>query len=274
MADYKMTHRFSLDEVEQIQALGVEIRTGVWVGQGVTISELLEEFDGVFLGVGLGGTRRLGIPGEELEGCVDALSFIEEVKLKPREEVTVGRRVAVIGAGNTAIDAGTQAKRLGAERVIMVYRRTEREMGAYHYEFELAKGDQVEFLWLARPVRIEGRGRVERLVCERMKPVPEAGGKAGIAGTGQLISLEVDQVIKAIGQEKRSAWLRQVPGLELTQDGRVVVDPETGETSLPGLYAGGDLVNGGKEVVNAVADGKRAARALYRKHFGSEPSIP
>jgi glutamate synthase (NADPH/NADH) small chain len=260
MADYKMTHRMSIEEVERIQALGVQVRTGVWVGKEVSVAELLEDFDAVFLGVGLGGTRRLGIPGEDLEGCIDALHFIEDVKLKPRAEVRVGRRVAVVGAGNTAIDAVTQAKRLGSERVVMVYRRTQREMSAYHYEFEIAKGDQVEFLWQAQPARIEGNGRVERLTCRRTT-------------TGEEVALEVDMVIKAIGQEKRAEWLRAVPGLELDAAGRVAVDAATCRTSVPKLYAGGDCINGGKEAVNAVADGKRAARAAYRHDFGQEPPI-
>jgi glutamate synthase (NADPH/NADH) small chain len=271
MADYKMTYRFSLEEVEQIRALGVEIRTGVWVGKDVTVAALLADNDAVFLGAGLGATARLGIPGEDLDGCMDALSFIEEVKLRPRAEVEVGRRVAVIGAGNTAIDAVTQAKRLGAERVYLVYRRTEKEMSAYHYEFELAKADQVECLWLAQPVRIEGQGCVERLVCERMRP---AGSRSSaVAGTGETFSLDVDMVVAAIGQKKRSDWLRQV-GVALDEAGRVVVEPATGATSVEKLYAGGDCINGGKEVVNAVADGKRAARAVYARHFGAPPPIP
>lgn len=277
MADYKMTAKFAVEEAEQILGLGVRLQAGVTVGKDVTFEALLAQYDAVFLGAGLGDTNRLRVPGEDLPGVVDALHFIEELKLKPRADVWVGRRVAVVGAGNTAIDAVTQARRLGAERVMLVYRRTEHEMSAYAYEFELAKSDQVEFVWLAAPVRIEGGGadgggHVERLVCERMALRQTAGGKADVVGTGEHFALEVDMIIKAIGQEKRVSWLSGIAGLNLDRAGRIIVS-ESGATSVEKLWAGGDAVNGGKEAVNAVADGKRAARAVYRGHFGAEPSI-
>lgn len=277
MADYKLSAPFAIDEAKRILDLGVEIQSGVTVGSDagdtVSVDSLLRDYDAVFLGVGLGSTNRLRIPGEELPGCIDALAFIEDIKLKERHDVWVGRRVAVIGAGNTAIDAVTQARRLGAERVMLVYRRSEHEMSAYHYEFEIAKSDQVEFVWLAAPVRIEGDGHVERLVCERMRARAEDEfGKTQVEPTGEHFTLEVDHVIKAIGQEKRRAWLRSIAGLTLDAAGRIAVDDE-GRTGVANLWAGGDCINGGKEAVNAVAHGKRSARAMYAGHFGREPAI-
>lgn len=272
MADYKMTAHFAADEAERILDLGVKWEKGVVGEGGHAFAALQRDHDAVFLGVGLGATNRLGVPGEELPGCEDALHFIEDIKCKPRDQVFVGQTVAVIGAGNTAIDAVTQARRLGAQRVFLVYRRTEHEMPAYQYEFELAKSDQVEFLWLSAPARIEGQGRVERLVCERMRLVPRGDGKADVAPTGEHFSIDVDHVIKAVGQEKRRGWLAALPGLALDKAGRVVVDAG-GKTNLDKLWAGGDCVNGGKEAVNAVADGKRAARAMYVAHHGVPPPI-
>src|SRR5215203_5899330 len=151
MAEYKMTQRVSTEEARQVERLGVEFRLDTEVGRDVSVEELESKHDGVFLGVGLGETGRLNIPGEELEGVYDALYVIERIKSRRWETVPLGRTVAVVGAGNTAIDAVTQARRLGAERVLLVYRRGQAEMPAYEYEYTLAKLDAVEFLWHKAP---------------------------------------------------------------------------------------------------------------------------
>src|SRR5919199_6835420 len=154
MAEYKMTQAVSQSEVEQVARLGVEFRTNTEIGRDVSFEELHKKHDAIFLGVRLGATQRLGIPGEDLPGVFDALDFIEKIKARDWERVPVGHTVAVVGAGNTAVDAVTQARRLGAERVLMIYRRTAAEMPAYEYEFELAKQDAVEFWWLTAPVEV------------------------------------------------------------------------------------------------------------------------
>ncbi|MBI4409130.1 MAG: NAD(P)-dependent oxidoreductase [Gemmatimonadetes bacterium] len=254
IADYKMKPPTALAEARMVLDLGAELRTGVRVGEDVSFEELLEQYDAVFVGVGLGGTRRLGIPGESLHGVVDALSFIEELKLRPKREVAVGRRVVVVGAGNTAIDAATQAKRLGAERVTIVYRRTDADMPAYHYEYELAKADGCEFRWSTLPVRFVGNAVVEAVECVRTqsgRPLP-----------GTEFRLDADMVVLAIGQEPRASLLARIPGVRF-QNGRLLADPATGQTSNPRVFTGGDCANGGKEIVNAAADGKRAAAAIH-----------
>src|SRR5215210_8177685 len=181
MAEYKMTQRVSTEEARQVERLGVKFRLDTEIGRDVSVEELESKHDGVFLGVGLGETGRLGIPGEELEGVYDALYGIERIKSRRWETVPVGRTVAVIGAGNTAIDAVTQARRLGAERVMLVYRRGPAEMPAYEYEYTLAKQDAVEFLWQTAPVEIlagEGGARVAGLRCVRTEPgEPDASGR-------------------------------------------------------------------------------------------------
>src|SRR5918997_3213381 len=171
MAEYKMTQRVSLEEAALVSALGVKLKLDTEIGRDLSFDDLEAAHDSVFLAVGLGATQPLGIPGEDLEGVYDALNFIERVKTREWESVPVGRTVAVIGAGNTAVDAATQARRLGAERVLMIYRRSEREMPAFPYEYELAKQDAVEFLWLTAPVEIlpDGGGRVGALRCVRME---------------------------------------------------------------------------------------------------------
>src|SRR5690348_16517957 len=158
IAYYKMTPRASLEEVEMIKGLGVEFRCGVEVGKDVTAGQLEKEFDAIFVGIGLGGGARMNIPGEDLPEVVEALDFIEQIHAYPLHQVPVGNRVAVIGGGNTAIDAVTQAKRLGAEKSVLIYRRTPHEMPAYEFEQEMARADGCEFLFNAVPVEILSNG--------------------------------------------------------------------------------------------------------------------
>jgi glutamate synthase (NADPH/NADH) small chain len=269
IAAYKMRAHETLKEIEMIRALGVEIRSGVAVGREVALAELEREYDAIFIGAGLGETEDLRIPGENLEGCRDALSFIEETKSKRLDQVEVASRIAVIGGGNTAIDVVTAARRLGAEEVYMVYRRSRDDMSAFDYEYELAKQDLVTFVWQALPVCVipdgDGRGRVQALECVRtQRGEKDARGRAGFSPVpGSEFRLEVGMVVKALGQKRKTGFLSKIPNLELS-DGCVVVDPGTMQTRNPRYFAGGDCVNGGGEVVDAVAHGKRAAQGIHR----------
>jgi len=263
IAPYKMSFEDSLKEVKLVQGLGVKIKTGVWIGKTLPIAELERTHDAIFVGIGLGLSPDLKIPGEELTGVFDALEFIERVTTRRWSSVDVGKRVAVIGAGNTAIDAATEAKRLGAEHVAIVYRRGEREMSAYEFEFDLAKRDGVVFYFLTAPKRIIGNGVVEALECTKMKlgPAGAKGRRSAEPIPQSEFRIPVDMIIKAIGQKTSDSFLAQIPSVKL-QEGRVVVNPESLQTSNPRYFAGGDCINGGKEVVNAAADGKRAAHGI------------
>ncbi|HEY4361048.1 MAG TPA: NAD(P)-dependent oxidoreductase [Bryobacteraceae bacterium] len=242
IAEYKLRPADSLKEVELVRAMGVEFRLGVEVGSD--IEKLDQEFDAIFLGLGLGTSHRMGVPGEDLPGVIDALSFIARYKTdKPQ----VGRRVVVVGAGNTAIDAATAARRLGAEEVHIIYRRGEADMPAFDYEYEIAKRDLIQFHWRTQVIRILGAEAVERIEC-----VGEDGG---------IFHLRCDLVIPAIGQGRLVEVLGSIRGVEL-EGGRVKVNRATGQTSHPKYFAGGDCVNGGREVVDAVADGKRAGLGI------------
>ncbi|HVH86515.1 MAG TPA: FAD-dependent oxidoreductase, partial [Terriglobales bacterium] len=196
---------------------------------------------------------------------VDALSFIERAKTNGFDHVQVGTRVAVIGGGNTAIDVATAARRLGAEVVYMIYRRSREEMSAFDYEFELAQADGVTFVWQAAPVRVvpDPRGRAQALVCIKTElgPPDSSGRRTPRPLPGTEFTLEVDMIVKALGQKKLD-FLREIPRLELKR-GKVVVNAETMQTSNPKYFAGGDCVNGGGEVVDAVAHGKRAAFGIH-----------
>jgi dihydropyrimidine dehydrogenase (NAD+) subunit PreT len=265
IAAYKMPAEDSIREVEMIKALGVEIRSGVEIGRDITLQNLEKDFNAIFIGIGLGETDDLAIPGEDIEGCQDALSFIEHTKTGALNNVRVGRKVAVIGGGNTAIDAVTAARRLGAEDVYMVYRRGREEMSAFEYEYELAKSDAVTFIWQAAPVRIVASGgKVVALECVRTRlgTSDASGRRAPEPIPNSEFRLDVDMVIKALGQKKKTEFLRSISGLQLDR-GRVVVNSETMQTSNAKYYAGGDCVNGGGEVVDAVAQGKRAARGIH-----------
>jgi glutamate synthase (NADPH/NADH) small chain len=261
IAYYKMKPAVSLAEVELVKSLGVEVRCGVTVGKDITVAQLEKDFAAIFLGLGLGAATRLRIPGEELPEVVDALDFIAHLHTDPLEKIPTGRRVVVIGAGNTAIDAVTQSLRLGAERATIVYRRAEDDMSAYGFEYELAKDDGAHFLFHAAPVEIVAtNGHVSgvklvrtRVVDDKVEPLP-----------GTEFVEPCDLVLKAVGQEKQAKLLRELfPQLMIDARGVVQRDPLTGATNVPHLFTGGDCANGGREVVNAVGEGKKAAHAMH-----------
>jgi glutamate synthase (NADPH/NADH) small chain len=264
IAAYKMRADESVRETEMIRKMGVTIKSGVQVGKDLALAQLEKEFDAVFIGIGLGATEKLGIQGETLEGSMDALTFIEQTKVKKFSEVAVGKRVAVIGGGNTAIDVATAAKRLGAEDVYMIYRRSREEMSAFDYEYDLAQADGVKFIWQAAPSRILGNGRVETLECVHTQlGAPDASGRRSpVIVPNSEFSLPVDMVVRALGQLKKTDFLQSISGLTLDR-GRVSVTSESMQTTNPKYFAGGDCVSGAAEVVDAVADGKRAAAGIH-----------
>jgi dihydropyrimidine dehydrogenase (NAD+) subunit PreT len=262
IAAYKTRAKDSLREVEMVRSLGVEFRMKAAVGLDVAFAQLEKEFAAIFVGVGLGETWALDLPGDDLIGVYGALEFIESTKLLAFADVPVGRRVACIGAGNTAIDVVTAAKRLGAEVVHLLYRRGEREMPAFRYEYELAKLDGVAFHWFTQPTRILGEsGRVAAIECVRTRPVASDGRVKVSAIPGSEFKLDVDMVVGAIGQKPTTDFLRTVQGIKIRDDGTIAVDGRH-QTGNPKYFAAGDCVNGGKEVVDAVAEGMAAARGM------------
>ena len=263
IAAYKITTEFALTEVELATRLGVEVRTSQRI-EGAGVARLLAEFDAVFLGIGLGRTLPLGIKGESLPGVWEALDFIFQTHTKPLSECEVGKRVLVIGGGNTAIDVATAAARLGAEDVTIAYRRGEAAMPAFAYEVGLAKADGVRFEFHAQPTGIVG-GSDGRAAGVRFVRTRAGAGRSGLPAEipGSEFVLSADMVVKALGQEPLLDLLRAVPGLDLNGT-KVRIDPATGATSVPKLFAGGDCVHGGREIVDAVQDGKIAAAGIGR----------
>ena len=263
IAAYKVTPQFCEDEVNYITSIGgIEIKYNQELGKDITLSQLKKENDAVYLSIGVGVARQLEIPGEKLEGVVDAIEFIYDIRSKGYVSVPVGDKVAVIGMGMTAIDAATQAKRLGAKEVTMLYRRTEAEMPCTKHELDIAMLDGCEVIWLAAPQKIKGSaGKVKQLVCSKMKlGEPDASGRRSPVDTGETFTLDVDMIIKAAGQTPYEKLIKKLN----IQHSKFKITIENCATNIRGVFAGGDAVNGGKEVVDAVQAGKDGAAAILK----------
>ncbi len=272
IVSFRLPQTISLWEVEQVEKLGVTIQTGVKVGVDITVEQLLEEYDVVVLSAGMGYVPPIGLEGEELDGVYDAIELVESTKSNLTSMNLLGQRIAVIGAGNTAIDAATCSVRLGATQVRMIYRRTREEMTAYDFEYEFAKQEGVEFSWLTAPIRIIGDvyGKVTHLECVQMK-LSEEKGKDGrlipVPVERSNVLLPVDAVVLAIGQTRHVELIEHL-GLEHVR-GVVSIDEASHLTSHPKIYAAGDIVFGAGKgeamVVSAAQQGKLVAQAITRR---------
>lgn len=249
IAEYKLPLAESLREIDMLAQLGVEFVFDTVVS-AEKLAELEKTHDAIFLGVGLGTIHQLGIAGEQLEGVTNALDFI--AGYKSGAITAVPARVAVIGAGNTAIDAANASARLGASEVTMIYRRGPEQMSAFDFEYEHAKQEGVRFLWYSRPMSIEkdGAGLVLGLQATEVNGNGLLGDHDGV-----MTKFPADLVVLSIGQGTHTEFAEEAVRLER---GRIVIDRATGQTTNLKYFAGGDCVNGGREVVDAVADGKRA----------------
>ena len=261
IAAYKVTPQFCEDEVNYITGIGgIEIKYNQELGKSISLEELQKNYDAVYLGIGVGLARQLEIPGEDLQGVEDAITFIYNLREKGYPAIPVGDKVAVIGMGMTAIDAATQAKRLGAKQVTMVYRRTENEKPCTQVELDIAKLDGCEIIWLAAPKEIKGNGKVEQLVCSVMQlGEPDASSRRSPVDTGETFTLDVDMVIKAAGQMPFESLVKNY-SID-NKSGKVIINKNC-ETNITSVFAGGDAVNGGKEVVDAVQAGKDGAKGI------------
>jgi homotetrameric NADPH-dependent glutamate synthase len=262
-------------EIENLKKLGVEIRLDTIIGKLFTIPQLLTDmkYDTAFVGTGAGSPKFAGIPGEAFNGVFSANEFLTRVNLMRGHKqplydtpVGMGKRVAVVGAGNTAMDSLRVAKRMGAETVTCVYRRSRRESPARAEELEHAIEEGIEFLWLTAPVEIVGNsdGWVTGMRCQKMElGEPDASGRrrpVPLAGSDFL--LDVDTVIYALGTTANPIIAQTTPGLKVNKWGYIETDERTGMTSLPGVFAGGDIVTGAATVILAMGAGKRAARGM------------
>jgi dihydropyrimidine dehydrogenase (NAD+) subunit PreT len=266
IAAYKVTPEFCEDEVNYILSLGgIEIKYDQQLGKNISLTDLQKKYDAVFLGIGVGLARQLDIPGEELGGVEDAITFIYNLRDQGFPAIPVGDKVAVIGMGMTAIDAATQAKRLGAKEVTMLYRRTQEEMPCTQHELDIAMLDGCKITWLAAPKELKGNnGKVAEMICSVMQlGEPDASGRRSPVETGETFSLQVDMVIKAAGQMPFEELI--IDNGIMNNNGKIVINNSV--TNIKGVFAGGDAVNGGKEVVDAVQAGKDGAKAILNYIF-------
>jgi dihydropyrimidine dehydrogenase (NAD+) subunit PreT len=263
IAPYRQQNEPLPAERRVLEELGVEFRLRTPVGDAGAMHAIDEEADAIFLGVGMGADADVHYPGEDLPGVWESLRFIEALKTGHVPEV--GRRVVVIGGGNTAIDVAREAVRLGAAEVIVLYRRTRAEMPAYAYEVDEAEAEGVRFQWLATPARFLGESRLEGVECQIMSlgELDKSGRRRPAPVPGSEFVLRAGTAVKAIGQRTRTELADWIEGLEL-ENGALKVDPETGQTGNPKFFAGGDDVNRGASVVEAVREGKLAAKAIDR----------
>ena len=274
--EFRLPKRLVREEIATVEALGVKIETDVVVGRSVSLEELFDEgYEAVFVGSGAGLPRFQGIPGENLNGVYSANEFLTRINLMkayafPETDtpVRVGKKVAVVGGGNVAMDAARSALRLGADEVSIVYRRSEKEMPARLEEVHHAKEEGVNFRMLTNPTAIHGdeSGNVRAMTCVEMElGEPDASGRRRpVVKQGSEFDLDVDTVVIAIGNSPNPLIRNTTPGLETQKWGGIIVD-ENGATSLENVYAGGDAVTGAATVILAMGAGKTAAKAIHEK---------
>jgi glutamate synthase (NADPH/NADH) small chain len=255
VAEYKLPLVESLREIEMLSQLGVNFHFETRI-DAAGLADLEQKHDAVFLGIGLGAIHQLGVAGEGLAGVTNALDLI--AGYKSGSLTTVPERVVVVGAGNTAIDAAIAAVRLGAADVHIIYRRGLEQMSAFTFEYEHAKNEGVKFLWHVQPTRICGSKTVEGIELTKLATTEDG---SIVPQAGSEFVLEADKIVLSIGQATHSGFLSDLSsksGKIQVERGRIVIDRATGQTSDAKFFAGGDCTNGGREVVDAVADGKRA----------------
>lgn len=274
--EFRLPNEIVEQEIDALRQKGVEFHLNALIGKAKSIDDLMERegFDAVFLGTGAGLPRMLGVPGENLKGVYTANEFLTRVNLMHADRfpeystpVTVGERAAVIGAGNTAMDAARVCLRLGAREVWIIYRRSVEECPARAEELHHAQEEGVQFQWLTNPAALYGNeeGWLKEIECIRMElgEPDDSGRRSPVPIPGSEFRLPMDTVISALGFGVNPLAPKSTKGLELTKRGAIAADPETGQTSKPGVFAGGDSITGGSTVIQAMGQGRVAARAMH-----------
>ncbi len=260
IAPYKITNEEVLKEVEYLQK---QLQFNIKYNSAITSKEQLKQmendYDAIFLGVGLGKTRTLELEGEDKKGVIGAVEFIEDLRMK-HHEIKVPKKVVVIGGGNTAMDAASEAARMGARKTVLAYRNSKEKMKAYGFEYDLAISAGVDSLFNVTPLSIVGNGKVEGVKFAKTEMV-EGNLQTNMNNT---FIVRCDLVIKATGQAKQGNFYDLIDDLDSGNNAIIKVNNETFQTSNPKYFAGGDAINGGAEVVNAAYDGKMAAQGIHQ----------
>lgn len=263
--EYRLPKGILDREINWIINLGVEVRINAKLGQDFTLQELKDQYDAVFLALGAQKAKGMGLAGEDkIKGIIGGIEFLREIQLMEQPDIN-GKQVVVVGGGNTAIDAARSALRLGAKKVTILYRRTKKEMPANEMEIEAAIEEGIEIIYLSAPIAIvENNGQIEALTCIKMElGKPDASGRRSpVPIAGSEYTLRCDFVISAIGQDVDLGAVQSDGQLKTTRYHTIIADDRTLETSIPGVFAGGDAVTGPDVAINAIAHGGRAAEAI------------
>lgn len=278
--EFRLPNSIVDQEVETLRRLGVKFVMNTLIGRSMTLEDLRQENDVVFIGTGAGLPKMMGIPGENFKGVYTANEFLTRINLMRADlfpthttPVTIGKNVIIVGCGNTAMDAARAARRMGAEHVHVVYRRTIKESTARKEELEHAEEEGVQFHWLTTPVQLLGndKGWLENAECAVMELTePGPDGRRGVRMTDERITIPCDTLVVALGFDVNPLIARTEQGLRTLKGGVVVVDESTGETTVPGVFAGGDVITGGATVILAMGQGRRAAAAMHGRLVGAE----
>ena len=278
---FRLPREVVRSEVETLRKMGVRFLKNVMIGKSITVEELKQDFDIIYIGSGAGLPSAMSVPGEDLVGVYSSNEFLTRVNLMeafkfPATDTPyyIGRKVVVVGGGNTAMDSTRCAQRLGPDSVTLLYRRTRAEMPARGEEVENTMEEGVNFEFLTAPVALEGdeKGRLKRVKCVRMElGEPDASGRRKpVEKKGSEFYIEADSLVVAVGQSPNPVIQQTTQGLTVNKWGCIAVDESTGKTALDGVYAGGDVVRGGATVLLAMKDGKAAAMAIHEKLTGGK----
>jgi NADPH-dependent glutamate synthase beta subunit-like oxidoreductase len=269
---YRLPREVVQEAIDEVKQLGVEIITGTPIGKEFDLERLRKKYDAVYIAAGAHKAEKLGIPGEDLQGVVHGVTFMRRVNLK--EDMEIGSKVAVVGGGNTAMDAARSSFRLGAKEVSILYRRTREEMPVDPRELERVEEEGIKVHYLTQPIRVLSRDgmRVSGVQCirNRLGEPEKDGRRRPIPIEGTEFDIDLDLLVPAVSQSPDISFLPEEIGLEISKWDRLSVNPETFETNVHGIFAGGDFVTGPRDVIRVIADGRKAALSIHAYLSGEE----
>jgi formate dehydrogenase major subunit len=262
---YRLPREVVEQAIEEVKRLGVEVMTKTPVGKELNLEKLKKDYDAVYIAAGAHKAEKLGIPGEALQGVSHGVTFMRRVNLK--EELRIGSKVAVVGGGNTAMDAARSSFRLGAREVFILYRRTREEMPVDPRELDQVEEEGIKIHYLTQPIRVLSKDGVAvsgvRCIRNRLGEPGRDGRRRPIPMEGSEFDIDIDLLIPAVSQSPDLTFLPEEIGLEISKWDRLAVNPETSETNVSGIFAGGDFVTGPRDVIRVIADGRKAAQSIH-----------
>lgn len=263
---YRLPRAVVAQAIEEVKRMGIEIRTETPIGKEINLEDLRRDYDAVYIAAGAHRAEKLGIAGEDLQGVIHGVTFMRKINLK--ENLRIGSRVAVVGGGNTAMDAARSSFRLGAREVFILYRRTREEMPVDPRELEQVEEEGIKVYYLTQPIQVLSRdGRTVsgvRCIRNRLGEPGRDGRRRPIPIEGSEFDIDIDLLIPAVSQSPDLSFLPEEIGLEISKWDRLAVNPETFETNVPGIFAGGDFVTGPRDVIRVIADGRKAALSIHQ----------